>query len=96
MSENKGPVEKFRNSGVEVAVWKRYINDKPMYSVSLSSNYKDKEGNWKNGQSIRDDRALIAAELIRQAWAWIVDKKAEDRAEQEQGQGQSGGGDVPF
>jgi len=68
---SNGPAHKLRYSGVEVTVWANQGNDSTFYTLSVSSNYKDKEDNWKNSPNVKANRALVAAELLTQAWNWI-------------------------
>ena len=66
------PVKKCRLGYVTAAVWK---ND-DFYSVTISRNYKDGDGNWKSTDSLGHGDIMNAITLLERAEAWI--SKQED------------------
>src|SRR5262249_43234977 len=54
MSEKAKPVAKEGKGRVHAAIWSNTsANGEEYFTVTFSSSYRDKEGNWKSSQSIR-------------------------------------------
>ncbi len=67
------PAHKIRFSNLQVAIWRNVNRDKGTvwYSIDPVRSYKDGDETWKETSSLSPDDALIMAELLRQAFAWV-------------------------
>jgi hypothetical protein len=70
-AQKEKPVHKLRAGALDVAVWRREGQNGPFYSVTTSRSYRQGE-EWKQADSYGADDLLHLAELLRQAWAWII------------------------
>jgi hypothetical protein len=74
------PAHKIRVGNVQVVIWRNINRDKgtTWYSFDPVRSYKDGDETWKEIKSFGEDDALILAELIRQAWAWVANQRQAD------------------
>lgn len=65
------PVYTLRKGAVQLAAWEKVGEDgRKGYSVKLNRRYKDKAtGEWKDSPFFFDNDLLVAAELLREAFA---------------------------
>lgn len=74
------PVAKFKQGGVEVAVWSNPGENGTMYNTTIKNSYKDeKTGEWPETKSFSPTDLLIVAELSREAFAEIAKLKQQSR-----------------
>lgn len=86
MKKNK-PVATFKDYPVQVAVWKKTIDGKKkedtftVYDCSVTSSYKDKDGNYQSGSNFKEQDLLKTGVLLQSAYQFIQACKNEDYAE---------------
>ncbi len=84
------PVKNFRAGAVNVTVWKnagKAVDGKEMSynTISLERSYKDKDGSWKNTNSMRINDLPRAAAAINKAYEFLVfSKEGTETAEVEE------------
>ena len=92
MSEEKAnpkPVETHRDGRLSAAIWANEGEHGRIYNATLTYSYQDKDGNWRDTQSIPGHELLKAANLAQTAYASVRRLKERDRAhyvQQEQSQ----------
>lgn len=74
------PAHKIRVGNLHVTIWRNTSREKgtTFYSVSPARSYKNGDETWKEDTNLLSDEALIMAELLRQAWAWIARQQQAD------------------
>ena len=78
-SENKkmseGPIYKYRVGAVTASVWKNTVKTKEAeydnFSVTLQRSYKDKEGEWKNTDSLNVNDVPKARLALAKAFEYM-------------------------
>lgn len=70
-TKKEQPVKTFRSGYLKVAIWKKEFEGRPLYSVSQQRGYKDKEGNFDNTTTLRNQDLLPMSQLHVKAWNWI-------------------------
>jgi len=76
--ENNAPIKKFRAiGGMAVSVWSNKVtredgSERDFKTVNLERRYKDKDGNWKNGNSFTMDDIPKAAALLNKAYEYLA------------------------
>jgi len=71
------PVKSFRSGSIQVAIWE---NESPgpdgqprsYQTVSFERRYKDKDGTWKNTNSLRINDLPKAAMILQKAYEYLV------------------------
>ena len=79
---NSRPVHEVRLASIKAAVWRNESNGNgPQFNVTLIRLYRlppDERGKndngWRQTSSLRRDDLLIAAEVLRQAFAWVCNQ----------------------
>jgi hypothetical protein len=73
------PAHKIRVGNLHVTIW-RNTSEKgnTFYTLDPARSYKNGDETWKESTSLGQDDALIMAELLRQAWAWISRQQQAD------------------
>jgi hypothetical protein len=68
------PAHKIRVGNLQVVIWRNTSIEKgtTWYSMDPVRSYKQGDETWKETTSLGFDDALIMAELLRQAWAWVA------------------------
>ena len=70
------PVHEIPDGTLKVAIWVHDGEYGPRYSATIRKRYKDKSTDeWKDAASLGEDDLLPAAELMREAKAWIREQK---------------------
>ncbi|MDH5641611.1 MAG: hypothetical protein OEY28_09980 [Nitrospira sp.] len=61
MAINQKPFHQIRVGSVRASIWENPSEKGPFFSVTFSRSYKDRSGQWQNGQSylVRNLDALI-------------------------------------
>lgn len=79
------PAHKLQDGALRVTIW-RNINDKgTFYTATPSRGYKNGDDAWKETDSLNNDDILAMAELLREAYAWIRNRRRDDaKARKEQ------------
>lgn len=62
-----GPVKQFRVGTVSLAVWENEYDGNVVQSYTLSKSYKDKDGNWKNSNSLKSSELIFAITALQLA-----------------------------
>lgn len=86
MSSGQRPCLKLECFPLKAAAWEN-VNDKghKWYSVKLVKVYKDdRDGQWKETQSLTDRDLLPAAGLLQTMWASLAVKEGSQGAQQQQ------------
>ena len=65
------PAHKIRDGLLAVTIWENEHDGKSYYSVDLTRSYKDGD-DWKESKSLSAHDLLKAANLINQAYNWIL------------------------
>jgi len=96
--EKRQPFHRIRMRSVTGAIWQnRSQEGNTWFSVTLTRSYRDGQGNWHSTQSLSGPDLLVAAEVLRECFAWICD--ATQRTTQSVSANGTGGGtgdDIPF
>lgn len=66
---SNGPVKKIECFPISTAIWQ---SDDGRYSVTVQKRYKDREGAYKNTDSMNAGDAIIAAKLMLSAADWML------------------------
>ena len=74
------PAHKIRDGLLAVTIWENEHDGKAYYSVDLTRSYKDGD-TWKETKSLSTRDLLKAANLLNQAYNWIIAPSDEDRAD---------------
>ncbi len=78
------PVTTFRNRGISASVFENTSDkDRTYFSVSIQKRYRDKEGNWQNSSNFMRDELPVLEHVVRQAFAYILEKEANRPAQDE-------------
>jgi hypothetical protein len=68
---SRSPEYKAQYGRVQAAVWKREIDGRTGYSVTVSRSYKDKYDQWQRTNSLDEEDLLPAAKALDDAYTWI-------------------------
>lgn len=82
---SKKPVFKLKDGLVKASVWENPSDKGVFHSVSIVRSYTDGNGEWKETTSLSGSDILRAANLLQQAYNWILTER--------DGTGQQNGGD---
>lgn len=82
MEKNK-PVQKFRAGPVAATIWKNSTEDgtREFSTVSFERAYKDKNGDWKNTNSLRVNDLPKAAMVLTKAYEYLAMHERETEEE---------------
>jgi hypothetical protein len=70
---DKKPAHVIQARNLKVTIWRNQDEKRgDWFSVVLSRTYKDNEGKSHTAQTLGRDDLLAGAELLRQAWLWVV------------------------
>jgi len=74
------PEKKFRAGAISATVWRNKGQSKTgeeveYKTISIDRNYKDKEGNWQNTNSLRLNDLPRAAMVLQKAYEFLVFKE---------------------
>ena len=67
------PEQKFKAGAVSATLWKNE-GEHTYFTVSIERNYKDKDGAWKNTNSMRLNDLPKASLVISKAYDYLVSK----------------------
>lgn len=73
------PVETHRDGRLTAAIWTNPGEHGPIYNATLTYSYQNKDGNWRDTNSIPGNQLLKAARLNEMAYASIARFKEQDR-----------------
>lgn len=79
-AQKKRPVEEHRDGRLKAAIWENSGDKGKIYNTTLSYSYRDKEGAWRDTNSIPGHELLKAARLAEMAYASVQRLKEQDRA----------------
>ena len=69
----KVPERKFRAGSVTATVWKGVSQTgSAYYNVQISKSYKDKDNNWKNTSSFRENDVPKAMVVLQKAYEFVI------------------------
>lgn len=71
------PIKKFSVGGIAASIWENASDDRTYNTVSLSRNYKDREGKWKNSASMRVNDLPKAVLALQKAYEYLALKEPE-------------------
>lgn len=71
------PDKKFKAGPVTATVWKG-VSPKgaAYYNVQIGRSYKDKDNNWKNTNSLRENDVPKAMVLLHKAYEYVISQQA--------------------
>ena len=75
------PVERHRDGRLTAAIWANEGEHGRIYNTTLTYSYQDKDGHWRDTQSIPGHELLKAANLAQTAYASVQRLKEQDRAQ---------------
>lgn len=91
MNEEKNhPVMEYRVNGVKAVVWQNETRNGSMFNTTLVRVYRDKEGNWKETNSLGRDDLLPAAKVLDQAHSFIIIQEQATASESEDSEAEAG------
>jgi len=79
-AQRKRPIEEHRDGRLKAAIWENLGEKGKAYNTTLSYSYRDKEGSWRDTNSIPGHELLKAARLAEMAYASVQRLKEQDRA----------------
>ena len=80
-SENAPPVKIFRAGGVKATIWENTNKELQVYkTISFERNYKDKDGEWKQTNSLRVQDLMKASLVLQKAYEYCVMKAENETA----------------
>jgi len=83
MEENKNrPVKKFKAGGVSAAVWVSKRGNMKIQSVTVDRSYKDKDGEFKNTNSLKLNDIPKAVSVLVKAYEYLVSGTNEPETEE--------------
>jgi len=66
------PEKKFKAGPVSSTIWQNNHEKGAFYTISISRNYKDKEGNWQSTNSLRLNDLPKATVVLQKAYEYLV------------------------
>jgi len=83
MQEKQKPDNKFKAGAVTATVWANEMTDRQggkflVYTVAFERVYKDRDGNWKNTNSLRVNDIPKLRLVAQEAYEYLVRKSNED------------------
>ena len=70
------PDKKFKAGGITATVWKGISPKGTTYfNVQLGRSYKDKDNNWKNTNSLRENDVPKALVLLQKAYEYVISQQ---------------------
>ncbi len=75
------PIDTHRDGRLSCAIWENSGEHSKMYNVTFSYSYKDKEGQWRETQSVPGYEMLKVAHLAEKAYASVARLKDQDRSQ---------------
>ncbi|HEU5116372.1 MAG TPA: hypothetical protein VFT74_06795 [Isosphaeraceae bacterium] len=76
---SRPPDYKIQYGRVQAAVWRRDIEGRASYSISLTRSYKDKYDQWQRTTSLDEDDLLPASKALDDAYTWIQRQRHQAR-----------------
>ena len=80
-SVSRSPDYKAQYGRVQAAVWKRELDERTTFSVSLTRSYLDKQQQWQRTTNLDEDDLLPAAKALDDAYTWIQKQRQHSRGE---------------
>ncbi|MBP3955442.1 hypothetical protein J8F10_09125 [Gemmata sp. G18] len=79
------PAHKLRDGCLQVVIWRNTNTEgKTYYTANPTRSYRQGDETWKETDSLNTDDLLAMAELMREAYRWIVNQKRADAAGRKQ------------
>lgn len=66
------PEKTIRAGAIEASIWLNEAENGQFRTISLSRNYKDKEGNWKNSGTLRTNDIPKAMLVLNKAYEYLA------------------------
>ena len=79
--QSSKPIETFRHFGISASVFENQGQKGPYFSVAVQKRFKPEDGDWKNTTNFRRDELPVLQELVRQAYAFILEKESQGSGE---------------
>ena len=80
-SVSRTPDYKVHYGRVRVAVWRREMDGRTGFSVSLTRSYRDKQEQWQRTTSLDEEDLLPAAKALDDSYTWIQRQRRQSREE---------------
>jgi hypothetical protein len=88
MNNKQKPVAEVKLGACRAAIWANETPKGPTrFNVTLSRIYKDESGAWKDSNSFGRRELPLLAEVVRQAWLWIIENANHNGNAKDAGQG---------
>ena len=71
MATNQKPLHQVRVGSVRASIWENHSEKGPFFSVTFSRSYKDRSGQWQNGQSYLGRDLDVLIDCAQEAKAFI-------------------------
>ncbi|MFA7281373.1 MAG: hypothetical protein WC100_14915 [Sterolibacterium sp.] len=83
--QNDRPVKEFRSRNLKVAIWENQSEQDGQtvvqHSMTFQKRYRERQsGEWKDSGTLFADDALVLAQLLERAFAWIAIRESEPAA----------------
>lgn len=79
------PIHKIRDGVLQVCIWQNTsTSGQTYYSATPQRSYSKADDTWQETDSLREEDLLPMAELLREAKAWIRNRKRADAAGRKQ------------
>lgn len=76
---SRSPEYKVHFGRVQAAVWRREIEGRTTYSVTLTRSYKDKYDQWQRTSSLDEEDLLPAAKALDESYTWVQRQRHQAR-----------------
>jgi hypothetical protein len=80
-SVGRSPDYKVQYGRVQAAVWKRAVEDRTIFSVSLTRSYRDRQDQWQRTTNLDEEDLLPAGMALTEAYKWIQQQRQHLRGE---------------
>ncbi len=80
-SVSRSPDYKVQYGRVQAAVWKREVDERIIYSVSLTRSYKDRQDQWQRTTNLDEDDLLPGSMALSEAYKWVQQQRQHSREE---------------
>src|SRR4051812_39467327 len=76
---SRSPEYKAHFGRVQAAVWRRDIDERTSYNISLTRSYKDKYDQWQRTNNLDEEDLLPAAKALDDAYTWVQRQRHQAR-----------------
>lgn len=75
--EKTGPAHEVKVGPVRATAWANETDGRVWHTVRFSRRYRDREGNWQDGNSFSRDDLPLVVKAAQDLWAWMYQRPGE-------------------